>query len=293
MKANFILLIVSVLLGSCTTRPQFVPTPDHVVVVIMENHGYDQIIGSDSAPYINSLAADSHAALFTHSLAIEHPSQGNYLYLFSGCRQNVIKDQTPTCLPFTTPNLGAELLHSGRTFTGYSEDLQSVGYTGDTFRNYARKHNPWVNWQGDSTNGIPAELNQPFDSFPPNYSSLPTLSFVIPNLLDDMHGNDAGSTPGPENGDRWLRDNLDGYIQWAKTHNSLLILTFDEDQGEGDDKPTPITTIFIGQMVKAGKYCEVIDHNRVLRTMEDMYHLPYAGRSKDCKSITDCWITKK
>ena len=34
-----------------------VPRPDHVVIVMEENHGYDQIIGSADAPYINSLAS--------------------------------------------------------------------------------------------------------------------------------------------------------------------------------------------------------------------------------------------
>src|SRR5438046_5671574 len=59
-----------------------VPTPDHVVIVVEENHGYSQIIGSGSAPYIDHLAAKG--ALFTDSRAISHPSQPNYLDLFAG-----------------------------------------------------------------------------------------------------------------------------------------------------------------------------------------------------------------
>src|SRR5690348_10065405 len=49
-----------------------VPQHDHVVIVLEENHAYSQIIGSASASYINSLAAQG--ALFTNSYAIEHPS---------------------------------------------------------------------------------------------------------------------------------------------------------------------------------------------------------------------------
>ena len=44
-----------------------IPVPDHIVIVIMENHGYNQIIGSSNAPYINSLASDPNGALFTNS----------------------------------------------------------------------------------------------------------------------------------------------------------------------------------------------------------------------------------
>ena len=67
-----------------------VPTPAHVVVVVEENHSYDEVIGNSGAPYINSLA--TQGALFTNSYAIEHPSQPNYLDLFSGSNQGVTDD---------------------------------------------------------------------------------------------------------------------------------------------------------------------------------------------------------
>src|ERR1041384_5826545 len=58
-----------------------VPTPNHVVIVMEENHGYSQIIGSLIAPYINSLIAGG--ALMPQSYALTHPSQPNYIALFS------------------------------------------------------------------------------------------------------------------------------------------------------------------------------------------------------------------
>jgi hypothetical protein len=58
------------------------PRPDHVVAVVMENHSYGDVIDSSAAPYINSLASAS--ATFTASTAITHPSEPNYLALYSG-----------------------------------------------------------------------------------------------------------------------------------------------------------------------------------------------------------------
>ena len=58
------------------------PQPDHVVVVILENHSFDQIIDPGRAPFIYSLAANS--ALFVNAFAVAHPSQPNYFALFSG-----------------------------------------------------------------------------------------------------------------------------------------------------------------------------------------------------------------
>src|SRR4051794_1024251 len=78
-----------------------VPQFDHVVVVVMENHSFSEIIGSPSAPYINSLAAQG--ASFSHSFAIEHPSQPNYADLFSGANQGMTND---TCL-VGSPLVGA------------------------------------------------------------------------------------------------------------------------------------------------------------------------------------------
>ncbi len=263
-----------------------VPVPSHVVVVIEENHDYGQIIGSSAAPYINGLLADSKAALFTNSWALTHPSQPNYLMLFSGSNQGVTNDNVPQGLPFTTVNLGGSLVGAGKTFAGYSEDLPSTGYSGANYGGYARKHNPWVNWQGSPTNGIPPEANRPLSNFPTDFDSLPRVSFVIPNQDNDMHN---GSDPSTiVTGDSWLQQHLDGYIQWAKTHNSLFILTFDEGTSTGTNQ---IVTIFIGAMVKGGRYAEVINHYSLLRTLEDMFTLPHSGGSSTSLAITDCWTT--
>ena len=59
-----------------------IKAPGHVIIVIEENHGYEQIIGSDSAYFINRLARQG--ALFTNSHGVTHPSQPNYLAIFSG-----------------------------------------------------------------------------------------------------------------------------------------------------------------------------------------------------------------
>jgi hypothetical protein len=260
-----------------------VPAPDHVVIVIMENWSYQRIIGYSGTPYINSLAADPHGALFTNSHALLVNSQPNYLHLFSGSNQGVTDNTTPSSLPFTSQNLGASLLQASKTFVAYSEDLPSVGFSGSTSGHYARKHNPMVYWQGTGTNGIPSALNQPFTSFPTNYNTLPNLCYVIPNLINDMH-----DPPNErENGDTWLQNNLAGYIQWAKSNNSLFILTFDE--GNADD-PFDIATILVGEMVLGGTYNQFIDHHIVLRTLEDMFELPYAGNSANVSPITYSWV---
>jgi hypothetical protein len=243
-------------------------------MVIEENHAYSQIIGASTAPYINSLA--QQGALFTQSFAITHPSQPNYLDIFSGANQGVTNDNCLTSLK-TAANLGSELIAAHDTYAGYSEGLPSVGSTVCTSGSYARKHNP----TSDFSN-VPTSDNLPFSSFPSDYSRLPTVSIIDPNLLNDMHDGTI------QQGDTWLRNNLGNYVTWANTHNSLLIVTWDEDDSSHGNQ---IPTIFVGPMVQAGQYSEHIDHYTVLRTIEDMYGLGHAGMSANRNPITDVWAT--
>src|SRR5438132_10910511 len=47
--------LLAVPLGMKMSSAATLPTPDHVIVVVLENHAYSQVIDSSSAPYINSL----------------------------------------------------------------------------------------------------------------------------------------------------------------------------------------------------------------------------------------------
>lgn len=273
----------SVLLLGCssTNSPQIapiiqtapLPRPNHIVVVIEENHTFSEIIGSTDAPYINSLA--NEGALLTQSFAVTHPSEPNYLVLFSGSTQGIADDSCPHT--FAGPDLGGELLAAHETFAGFSEGLPHVGSTACTSGEYVRRHAPWVNFSD-----IPARDNLPLTSFPApaHFDTLPTISFVIPNVLNDMHD---GSI---QQGDHWLKQHLDPFVQWAKTHNSLLIVTWDEDDGWQDNR---IPTIFVGPMVKVGQYNESLRHENVLRTLEGMYGLPAAHQSIYFSPVSDCW----
>jgi acid phosphatase len=247
------------------------PKPDHVMVVIFENEDAQTIVGGPDAPYLTSLAQTG--ATFTDAHGETHPSQPNYLALFSGSTQGIGDDACP--LTFRGPNLAAQLQAAGQTFVGYSEDLPEAGYTGCHAGDYARKHNPWVNFPD-----LPPTVNQPYSALPADFAALPTVSFVVPNLCNDMH--DCGVAVG----DSWARDHLSGYVTWAQEHNSLLVVTFDEDKGTSANH---IATVLVGPMVKAGASDQRIDHYSLLRTLEDMYGLPPLGHAAEAAPLSGIW----
>jgi hypothetical protein len=252
------------------------PIPDHIVLLIDENQSFSNIIGNTSgAPYVNSLAQTG--AVFTKSYAIEHPSQPNYLDLFSGSNQGIVDNRCPLG-PFHALNLGGELTAAGLSFAGYHESMPNVGYTGCSSGYYNRNTNPLPDFSD-----VPSSDNKPFAGyFPTNFTTLPRIALVVPDLSDDMHYPESSITKG----DTWIKNKLQAYINWTYQHNSLFILTFDEDDFTGDNQ---IPTIFVGPMVQAGQYSETINHYTVLRTLEDMYGLPHAGHSADVSPITDVW----
>ena len=117
-----------------------------------------------------------------------------------------------------------------------------------------------------------------FSEFPGDFTLLPTVSFVIPRLDHDMHN---GSVL---DGDTWLRIHLAAYAEWAKTHNSWLIVTFDEDD---DNAENHIPTVIYGAHVRPIRCAERISHYNVLSTILAMYRLPTLTEAAPIRSIWD------
>jgi acid phosphatase len=254
-------------------RAEQLPRPDHVVVVIEENRGYAQIMDRlNMNSYIHALAM--RGVLFTQSYGVTHPSQPNYLALFSGSTFGIKNNACPNS--FDSDNLAKRMMDGGLSFASYAESLPSVGSLVCGSGAYQRKHNPVSNWLQ-----LPSVLNQRFADFPRDFSKLPTLSFVIPNQNHDMHD---GSF---EMADDWLKANIAPYADWAMHHNSLLIITWDEDNYLADNR---IVTVMLGPMVKAGKSTQRINHYNLLRTLLDFYGLPALGASADAEVISGVWV---
>ncbi len=270
LSLGLCLSVAALVAGTVKAQAQSLPRPDHVVIVVEENKSFHQVIGNSEAPYINALA--KQGMLFTQSYGVTHPSQPNYLALFSGSTHGYTSNECP--LELSGDNLGTALIAKGLTFATYAQSLPAAGALGCRYGAYFRKHNPAANWRA-----LQAAIF-PFNDFPHTFEQLPTVALVVPDVQSDMHD---GSV---DEGDAWLKANIGPYAQWALAHNSLLIVTWDEDDSLGDNR---VATMFIGPMVRRGSSAQRINHYGVLRTLEEMYGLPYVNESAQAKAITGVW----
>ncbi|MFP3965059.1 alkaline phosphatase family protein [Actinomadura fulvescens] len=251
------------------------PAYDHVVIVMEENRD-DAEITAAAAPYIDQLRRGG--ASLTEMYGIVHPSQGNYFAQFHGKVEGQL-DQCPVPgSPFNRPNLASKLIAAGRTFGAYMQ-----GYPGNrntcSSGNYVQRHAPWLTFSN-----VPESTFHTDAEFPTNFATLPTVSYVIPDNANNMHS--ASVTQG----DTYLKNKLSAYAEWAKSNNSLLIVTWDESQIF--NSVNDIETVFYGAHVKPGEYgpsnpsVGKDNHYNMLRTLEDMYGLAHHEGSVNATPIT-------
>src|SRR5258707_14565176 len=122
----------------------------HVFIIMMENTGYQSLIGNPHAPWINSAAATN--GLATNYFGVSHLSQPNYIAATSGSTNGVANDNDTT---INVPNIVDQIEASGRTWKAYMQSLSlCVTKLDHACGNqlYERKHDPFVSYQDIQTN---------------------------------------------------------------------------------------------------------------------------------------------
>lgn len=259
-------------IGSPSTFTEAGPHGSQVTILVMENKDYNRVVGNPQAPYFNGTLVPQ-GVLLRNSHAIGHPSEPNYLALFSGSTQGIHGDPCP--VNFSAANVASELIAAGKTFAGYSESMPHDGYKGCYHGLYDRNHNPWVEFKN-----VPAADNLVYRGFPATVAS---LVWIVPNLCNDTHNCRV------KVGDTWLSQNLPAIIAWGKKHDGLLILTWDEADPDNSGK-NHIPTVLVGPMIRNGVAdTQDVDHYSVLRTIEKILGVPCINKDCHAPLITGIW----
>jgi phospholipase C len=259
------------------TPPAIVTPPPlpHVMVIVEENRSESAVIGSGDAPFINALA--SRYGMAAQSYGQSHPSLPNYLALISGSTQGVSDDGTGYV--FSGPTLANQLSDHGIDWRAYMEDLPSPCYGGSGAGGYAKKHDPFMYFS--SITGTAALCNRvvAFTQFGSdlNAGRLAPFVWITPNLCNDGHDCSNGTM------DTWLQSNLSPVLAsaWFAQHG-VVIVTWDEgSDGSGCCSGAHgghIATIVVSHdLTEPARSDAAIDHAGVLRTVEQIFGLPYLG----------------
>jgi hypothetical protein len=243
--------------------------PAHVAVIVLENEGYAQIIGSRQAPFLNFLA--SRYGLATESFAIAHPSLPNYLALTGGSTFGIASDCTACSAP--GGGLAAQLSGAGVSWRAYMEGLPHPCVLGAGAGEYAKKHDPFAYYTAIASDRALCDRIVPLDRLAADEraGTLPRLAWISPNLCHDMH--DCPTSVG----DRFLAALVPPLLRALGPHG-LLIVTFDE--GVSDDgccrlaAGGHIATILAGGLVRPhSRLATPVDHYSVLQAIEDLFDL--------------------
>jgi phosphatidylinositol-3-phosphatase len=269
--------------ATAPSAPGSAPTPrggsggqaPRVVVVVEENHAFDQIIGSPEAPFLNQLAGQG--VLLTGYRAITHPSLPNYLAMISGDTHGIASDCT-TC-SVSGPDLAGQLQAAGISWKAYMQGLPTPCSQVAQSGAYAKKHDPFMYF--DDIRRSPQQCNKvvPSSQLVTDLAAgrLPRFAFVVPDLDHDMHD-------GPISvADAWLRD-LHGQLVASRSWrpDTRLVVTFDEGVG-GDNR---VATIIAGPRVRPRRDGTAYDHYSLLHSIETLFRLPYLAHAADPSTAT-------
>jgi len=284
----------------------------HVFVIMMENTGFDSLIGNAHAPWINA-AAGTHG-LATSYFGVTHPSQPNYVAATAGI-QGADSDADET---LSVPNIVDQLESNGKTWKAYMQSLSLCATKLDHAcgnQLYERKHNSFVSFA--DVQSSPARMANIVDLSQLNSDlasgTVPDYVWISPDQCNDMHGRGGPSTDPCRfanvqglisTGDAFLSSTVGAIMNSsAWTGNSAIFIAWDESDftgtgfgGFGDDSGCcdsvagqgggHVVTLVISHSDHAARTSSVsYNHYSLLRTIQDGWKLGCLGFTCDTANV--------
>jgi hypothetical protein len=270
----------------------------HVIWIWMENHGYDSVVGSRSAPFANRLAHECGLAVNYHS--VTHPSLPNYIAATSGGTQGITDDCDPRDCSRATQSLFGQVADAGMTWAAYEESMPTpcalnAGQGTNPAGTYAPKHDPAAYYlalrKGCSRRVLPlgtpaaGAFAQALD-----HRSLARFTFITPNLCNDTH--DCPVSVGDAWLARWMRSIVSSPSY--RDQRTVIFITWDEGEGPGSndcaantsDAGCHVATLVVSRSTRRGtRSAALFNHYSLLRTTEQLLGISrYLGHAGDAST---------
>ncbi|HZP43283.1 MAG TPA: alkaline phosphatase family protein [Candidatus Binatia bacterium] len=278
---------------TCGTAPTPPAAWSHVVWIFMENHSYDQVIGTENAPFVDRLARE--CGLATNFRNVDHPSLPNYMAATSGLPHGALGRFESDCNAVKGCRSRARsIFEVAPSWGAYEEGMPRACYPVFTGP-YAASHNPAAHYthlvDGRGTcaaHDVPyRQLQQDLDA-----GTLPAFAFVTPDMCHSMHDCSVGV------GDAWLAGAVSRLTASAayRSGGTAIFVTWDEGEG-GDggescarstgDSSCHVATLVVSPSTRPGTRAgQLYSHYSLLRTTEEMLGVgPLLGRARAAKSM--------
>lgn len=275
------------------------PRFGHVFIVVLQDHGYNTVIGNPAMPYFNHLA--SEYVLLTNYSANGGLSLDNSLFLTTGAGWLHVPYFGTRF--YIRDNIVRELRAARMTWKSYAEGLPQVGYTKEAgfHAPYVKRHNPFPYLADVWLRPSERQNLVPFSQFPKDLANnaLPNYSWIVPTGPHNAHMEDCPEdkpkctdTDRLVTADRWLQTNIAPLIASSVFQkDGLLIIVFDDVEG---DMPGKVPAIIISPFAKRGyKSATPAGHESSLRLMAEglgLTHFP--GAAQSTTNLADCFETQ-
>jgi phosphatidylinositol-3-phosphatase len=256
-------------------------TIKHTIIIVLENKSYSQVYGSSSAPYMNSIA--NKYTLLTNYYATTHPSLPNYIAMIAGSTFGITDDSAPSSHTSIAGNkeIVSLLKQKAVSWKTYQESMPSSCYKTSSGL-YAVKHNPFVYFSDVTAKASYCKAHVvDFNALNKDLTNnaLPQYAFITPNLKDDGHDTSVSYA------DNWLKGFLPKLINSPSFANSVIFVTFDEDNKSSGNH---VYTAVVGPSTivkQAYKSSTKYTHYSLLATIENIYGLGNLGRNDASASV--------
>jgi hypothetical protein len=241
------------------------------VIIVLENKGCEEVIGSPDAPYLNSLA--ERYAFPSRFYALQRPSLPNYLGLTSGTTFGLTANCTDCS--FRGRNIVDQLERAHISWKAYMESMPAPCFRGPSAPDYyVKEHNPFLYYVNVASNPRRCRRVVPLDRLSKDLAAhtLPRYVWISPNNCHNMH-----SCP-VRDGDLFLSRLVPPLLR-AVGRRGVIFVTFDEGNDRsgccGGAAGGDIATVIAGPAARTGVQSALAyDHYSILRTIEDAWRLP-------------------
>ncbi len=269
----------------------------HVFVIMMENTGFNTLIGNPNAPFTNYLAAT--AGLASNYFGVAHPSQPNYIASTSGSTNGVTSDSNTT---INVQNIVDQLESHQKTWKAYMQSLSlcNGNLLASSCGNqlYERKHNPFISYQD-------------VQSSPSRLDNIVDFSQLASDLANDTGRGGGGATdpcdfsqvqPLIAAGDLFLSQTVSSIVNSkAWRGNSVIFIMWDESDFTGtgpsgfgdtsgccDANPGGghvVSLVYSHDIHRPRTSGDAFNHFSMLATIQDAWHLGCLGFTCDTKNV--------